>query len=366
MSHVGHMSHMTPATAADAFLAETRSRVETLLNGFLAHKARTAATAPRKELVELLGEFLRGGKRLRPLLCMTGWHAATGEGDPTPVTRLAASLELFHAFALIHDDVMDASDVRRGRPTVHRTLAGRSPSTRGGDVAERFGTNAAILLGDLALTWSDELLHTTDLPEPRRGAVLECLDTMRTEVMTGQYLDLLTTGGSAPDIDTALSVARKKTASYTVERPLHLGALLADPPQSVLEACTAYGIPLGEAFQLRDDLLGVFAGPGRTGKPCLDDLRDGKNTVLLSLAFARATPAQADRLRALVGRPGLTEETAGEIRAILTTTGARAGVEDMINARHRQALSALETAPFPPAATQVLTQLADKAVLRAL
>ncbi|MGP3989226.1 polyprenyl synthetase family protein [Streptomyces sp. 3N207] len=353
---------MTPGTAADVFLTETRSHIETLLSGFLARKARTAATAHQAELAELLEEFLRGGKRLRPLLCVTGWYAATGEGDLTPVTRLAASLELFHAFALIHDDVMDASDVRRGRPTVHRTLAARSPSTRGGDAAERFGTNAAILLGDLALTWSDELLHTTDLSEPQRGAVLQCLDTMRTEVMTGQYLDLLTTGGAVADIDTALSVARKKTAAYTVERPLHLGALLADPPQSVLEVCTAYGIPLGEGYQLRDDLLGVFADPGSTGKPCLDDLRDGKNTVLLSLAFAHATPAQADRLRALVGRPGLTEETAEEIRAILTTTGARAAVEDMITARHRQALAALDSAPFPPAATQVLTQLADKAV----
>ncbi|ELS50350.1 polyprenyl synthetase family protein [Streptomyces viridochromogenes] len=360
---------MTPlGTEADTFLAKTRARIDAMVNSFLTQKANTAPSPYQAELATVLRDFLAGGKRLRPLLCVAGWHAADGQGDTTAVTRLAASLELFHAFALIHDDVMDASDTRRGRPTLHRTLTAQHRSTphshHDPHALERFGTNAAILLGDLALTWADELLHTTPICEPHRTTVLHCLDTMRTEIMTGQYLDLLTTGTPTPDLDTALTVIHYKTATYTVQRPLHLGALLAAASQPVLDACTAYGLPLGEAFQLRDDLLDTFGTPSQTGKTCLDDLRQGKHTALLALALSHADPAQTARLRSLVGRPDLTEETAAEIRALLTDTGARAIVEKMIATRHRQAMAALDTAPFPPAATKVLARLADRATAR--
>ncbi|MEU9158490.1 polyprenyl synthetase family protein [Streptomyces sp. NPDC048417] len=318
-------------------------------------------------MASLLRTFLAGGKRIRPLLCVIGWHAAASQANTAQITRLAASLELFHAFALIHDDVMDASDTRRGRPTIHKALTSDYHRTRTGcedHIAQRFGTGGAILLGDLALTWSDELLHATTLPEPQRSTVLRIVDSMRTEVMIGQYLDLRATGNEHTTVDDTLTVIRYKTAKYTVERPLQLGAALAGANPQLLEACSAFGIPLGEAFQLRDDLLGVFGDPTQTGKSCLDDLREGKSTTLLALALATADPAQAARLHTLVGDPHLQQEDAEEIRHILTATGARATVEQMIAHRHRQALDALDTAPFTPAATHALTHLAGQAVRR--
>ncbi|MER6694909.1 polyprenyl synthetase family protein [Streptomyces minutiscleroticus] len=344
-----------------------QASVDAVLNRFLTAKARPHAGAHQRYMAALLQDFLVGGKRIRPLLCVTGFHAAGGQANTTEVIQLAASLELFQAFVLIHDDVMDASDTRRGRPSVHRVLDQefRRMRTDCDDrTAQRFGTAGAILLGDLALTWSDELLHAAAVHGTRRTAVLDHLDRMRTEVMIGQYLDLRATGDKHTSVEDTLTVIRYKTAKYTVERPLQLGAALAGADTPVLEACSAIGIPLGEAFQLRDDLLGVFGDPAQTGKSCLDDLREGKSTTLLALALADADPAQAARLRALVGDPRLDLEGAEEVRDIFTATGARATVEQMITDRYRQALVALDAAPFTPAAAQALSALARQVVRR--
>jgi geranylgeranyl diphosphate synthase type I len=267
---------------------------------------------------------------------------------------------MFHAFALIHDDLMDNSDLRRGRPTAHRRLAGgdRSPE------AERFGASAALLLGDLAFTWSDEILHRADLTPGQFTAVFPIIDEMRNEVMLGQYLDLRDTGKLSDDVDAALTVNRYKTAKYTVERPLHLGAVLAGADAETLAACTAYAIPLGDAFQLRDDLLGVYGDVGRTGKSTLDDLREGKNTALVALALRAASPRQAARLRRLIGDPGLDEAGADQVRDVFADTGARDAVEEMIEARYRQSVKALEEAPFTAEAIDALQDLARSATRR--
>jgi geranylgeranyl diphosphate synthase type I len=292
---------------------------------------------------------------------VAGWIAAGGQGDEAPAVRLAASIELAHTCALIHDDIMDASDNRRGRPTVHRALAGRHQVAR---MAQRYGVGGAILLGDLALVWSDELLHTTPMPDAHRPAVLRCVDLARSELIAGQHLDLLTTGRLHASVETMLSVVRYKTAKYTIERPLQVGAALAGAGQDVMNACTAFGVPLGEAFQLRDDVLGVFGDPDRTGKSRLDDLREGKCTSLVVHALRACTPAQADRLRTLLGDPGLGEREAAEIRSILTGTGARETVEHMIEERYRQALDSLSAAPFPPGAVCTLREVAEAVVHR--
>lgn len=349
---------ISPAETLDMNAA--REEVEVVLKDFLEDRRKHSGQPQMARPVKLLKEFLAGGKRIRPLLTVLGWHAAGGETDMESVVRVAASLEMFHAFALIHDDVMDDSDTRRGRPTIHRLLAGE----RGDERTERFGLGAAVLVGDLAFAWSDQLLHTADLTAGQLRSVLPLITEMRTEVMLGQYLDLRATGELTDDIDATLLVNRYKTAKYTVERPLHVGAALAGAGPEAMAACTAYALPLGEAFQLRDDLLGVYGDVRDTGKSRLDDLRAGKNTTLVALALRAGTEAQGARLRALIGDPLLDEAGAEEVRALFASTGARDTVERMIDDRYRQALRALDTAPFTAEAVTELKHLATTATRR--
>ncbi|KOT97715.1 geranylgeranyl diphosphate synthase [Streptomyces rimosus subsp. pseudoverticillatus] len=354
-----------PAPVADALdLAAVRTAVDRTLEGFLADKLKRAEAGEMGEVIGVLDRFLRaGGKRLRPLLCVCGWHAAGGGPGLEVVLRAAAALELFHAFALIHDDVMDGSDTRRGHPSAHRALQ----AVRGdGDVraAEWFGISSAILLGDLALIWSDELLTGAPMTAGQHLAVRPVLDIMRSEVMQGQYLDLLATGKVTGDLKQAMDVVRYKTAKYTIERPLHVGAVLAGGSPADLEACTAYALPIGEAFQLRDDLLGVFGDPRVTGKSDLDDLREGKRTPLVAIAVQRADEAQLTVLRSGLGRADLDETDAAAIRGVLEATGARQCVEEMIIHRHAAALQALERSGFPPAVTAALKDIARAAAVR--
>ncbi|MGW1977999.1 polyprenyl synthetase family protein [Streptomyces sp. NPDC001889] len=339
--------------------------VEDVLAGFLAVKRARNTASRLPDLTTALRDFvMAGGKRLRPVLTLVGWHAAGAHGAPSTVHHLAASLELFHAFALIHDDVMDRSDTRRGQPTIHRTFAQQHTGPGTAHAAERFGEGAAILVGDLALVWSDELLHAGHPTPAQLDNVLPLLAEMRSEVAFGQFLDLEAGGTTHHSVETALNVIRYKTAKYTIERPLHLGAALAGAGHTTLEQLSAYAIPLGEAFQLRDDLLGVFGDPATTGKPALDDLREGKATVLIALALERAHPAQAATLRHYLGNPALTEDQAHAARRIITATGADLFVEEMITERYEQALFSLRRAPFAVPAVQALSRLADSAVRR--
>jgi geranylgeranyl diphosphate synthase type I len=301
------------------------------------------------------------GKRIRPLLCVLGWHAGDGSGELQPVLRTAASLELFHVFALIHDDLMDGSDTRRGLPSAHRAVAAMHSERRN---AENFAASAAILLGDLAFVRSDQLLHSAGLTAEQLHAVFPLLDAMRNEVLLGQYIDLLAEGPPSDDLDRALTVARLKTTKYTIERPLQVGAALAGADATLFDACSAYALPLGDAFQLRDDLLGTFGHPRLTGKPVSEDLRSGKSTALMSLAVRNASPHQRRLLRDLVGDPDLDEQGATTIRKVLEETGARQAVEDMITHRHREALAALANPTFPPAVTEALHKIAHSALAR--
>ncbi|MFF2194409.1 polyprenyl synthetase family protein [Streptomyces sp. NPDC058157] len=357
---------MTAAASGLPDVAALRRKVTSVLAGFVEEKAAAAAELRMPtEVTGCLRAFLaRGGKRLRPLLCVTGWQAAGGEGVPEPVIRTAASLEMFHTFCLIHDDVMDDSGMRRGAPTLHRQLARHHEHGRSIADAERVGASCATLIGDLALAWSDELLHSAALTPAQLAAVLPLVSAMRSEVMYGQYLDVTTAGHPTTDVERALRIVRYKTAKYTVERPLHIGAALADAPDTVHEALSAYALPIGEAFQLRDDLLGVFGTPQETGKPALDDLREGKHTVLLSLALQTAGAAHREELRRLIGNRELTEPEAAHVRGILTGTGARQTVETMISRRREQALTALEHPAITPRARALLYHLADSATHR--
>ncbi|MEV2255252.1 polyprenyl synthetase family protein [Streptomyces sp. NPDC050147] len=353
-----------PLLAAPVDLAAVRTDVESILAAFVERKATPTAThqLPAEITEALRGLLFAGGKRLRPVLCVAGWYAAARHGgDIAPLHKAAASLEMFHTFALIHDDVMDASATRRGRPAAHEALAAHHA---GHPHAPRLGVNGAILLGDLALTWSDELLHTAGLTTSQLAAAQAVVDTMRTELMLGQYLDLAASGRPSPDVEGALRIARLKSGKYTVERPLHLGAALAGADKDLLAVLSTFAVPLGEAFQLRDDLLGVFGDPAVTGKTVLDDLRDGKATALVALALTRADRAQQDVLRTLIGTADLDEDGAARVREVLNVTGARESVEKMIQVRCTQSRQALARSALPAHVTTALSQLADIVTVR--
>ncbi|MGH3376845.1 MAG: polyprenyl synthetase family protein [Actinoallomurus sp.] len=317
-------------------------------------------------ILTALDSLLSGGKRLRPAFCYWGW-CGSGGGDLPEFFTAAASLELLQAGALIHDDVMDGSDTRRGQPAAHRGFEALHAGSGWRGSAEAFGSGAAILLGDICLTWSDEMFQSSGLPAEtlRRGRPI--FDRMRTEIMGGQYLDLLGQArGPRPDghamVEAALRIIRYKSAKYTVERPLQLGAALAGSEYA--EDLSAYGLPLGVAFQLRDDVLGVFGDPAQTGKPAGDDLREGKRTVLIALTLERADAGQAKAVENLLGDPGLNPAGVEMLRSIIVTTGALDACEEMIEQYAEEASAALATAPLTPEAREALSELTVAATAR--
>jgi geranylgeranyl diphosphate synthase, type I len=314
-------------------------------------------------LVSALAALLAGGKRLRPAFCYWGWRGAGG-ADLPEIVPAAASLELLQAGALIHDDVMDASDTRRGRPAAHRRFQSLHESSGWPGAAAAFGTSAAILLGDLCLAWSGQMYEESDLPAAalRRGRPV--YDQMRTEVMSGQYLDIVEQARGRGTVESALRVVVFKSAKYTIERPLHLGAALAGARPRVVAGYSAYGLPLGIAFQLRDDVLGVFGDPAVTGKPAGDDLREGKRTVLIALALRAATAAQAEVVRAALGDRELGDAGIEALRSVIVDTGALAACEDMIESYTSEATDALGAAPIAPEAREALAGLAVAATAR--
>ncbi len=346
-----------------------RSRVQKTLDDVLARQVATVeAVSPHAApLVEYVVDLLAGGKRLRPAFAYWGWRGAGG-ADCEEVIAAATSLELFQAAALIHDDVMDDSDTRRGRPAVHRRFGQLHRGSGWHGDTERYGMAGAVLAGDLCLSWSDELLADCGLPTDSiaRGRVV--FHRMRTELMAGQYLDMLeqATAGETDDdpVASARNVIRFKSAKYTIEHPLLMGGSLAGAPQTLLDAYSGYGLPLGEAFQLRDDLLGVFGDPAQTGKPAGDDLREGKRTVLVALALERATPAQAGQVRRLLGDPGLGPDGIETLREVLLETGAADRVEAMIAADVDAATAALAVADVDDQAREVLEGLVVAATAR--
>ena len=346
-------------------VADLRQRVQKALNAFVARQVPLldGISEELSPLTDALSELIAGGRRLRPAFCYWGFRGAGG-GDAEEIVEAAASLELFQACALIHDDVMDGSDTRRGQPAVHRRFAGMHRAEGWVGDPEAFGVGAAVLLGDLCLAWSDEMLGRSGLQPDRLCAGRLVYDEMRSELMGGQYLDLLEQARGGGSVERALRVARYKSAKYTIEKPLHLGAALAGAGQDVLDGYSGYGLPLGEAFQLRDDLLGVFGDPEVTGKPAGDDLREGKRTALIAMALQDASRAQESVVRRHLGDPHLSPEGVAQLREVIEQTGARRRVEALIDELMTDALAALEAAPVEQDAREVLQGLAVAATSR--
>jgi geranylgeranyl diphosphate synthase type I len=354
---------MTLGTASMTDTEELRARFDAELAAFLDRRNPDWPDGVPRGVYTAIHRFvLAGGKRLRPLFCYWGWRGAGGP-DGTPIVVAAAALELFHAFALIHDDIMDGSDQRRGQPSVHRLFADlHTRSSWRGDAAT-YGRSTALLCGDLCAAWSDQMFHDCGLGVEQVQRGYRVFATMRTEVIAGQYLDLVSGVGDA-SVASAMMVIRLKAARYTVTRPLQIGAALAGASPDLLTAFAAFGDPLGDAFQLRDDVLGVFGDPAVTGKSILDDFREGKPTVMMGLARGSADREQALRLKALFGNPGLDPDGAAQLRQIIVDTGALDRIEELIRLRSDAALAALKAAPLAADARAVLAALAAEAVDR--
>ncbi len=346
--------------------ADLRQRVDNALATFLRSRREWLAAIDDALLpvAEALESFvLRGGKRLRPAFAYWGYRGAGG-ADRDQVVASLASLEFVQASALIHDDLMDRSDTRRGEPAIHRRFATQHRRAGWVGTPDSFGESAALLLGDLCLVWSDEMLHGAGLDPDMVSRARPVFDEMRAEVTIGQYLDVLTQATGDYSIEQAGKVARYKSAKYTVERPLLMGAALADAPAAVRAAYSGYGLPLGEAFQLRDDVLGVFGDPGQTGKPAGDDLREGKRTFLVAAAYEATNEAGRALLARRLGDPGLDPAGVDQLREVITASGALDRTERRIATLTETALAALTGVDLDVESRQVLVDLAEVATRR--
>lgn len=361
--------------------------VQTRLDAFLAEQTTALlAISPDLDVIDQTGRaLLAGGKRFRALFCYWGWQSVAGLGDDfdlnadpaqsgalDAVVSVAASLEIFHAAALVHDDIMDNSDLRRGQPSVHRRFEALHAERGWSGAAAGYGTSAALLLGDLLLGWSSDLFErglAAGGDAAAAAAARAEFGRMRSEVTLGQYLDMLEEHSwrGRPEnevLSRAHRVIVYKSAKYSVEAPLALGASLAGASLAQVSALRAFGLPLGVAFQLRDDLLGVFGDPSVTGKPAGDDLREGKRTVLVAMARQKL-PASASRLvDELLGDPDLDAEQISMLQTAMRESGAVDQVERVIAHNVEVAIAALAEAPLARSARDELATLAETVTRR--
>ncbi len=332
-------------------------RVDDRLDEFLAaERARWSTFTP--ELAQPIDEIRRlvlsGGKRLRPAFTHWGYVGAGGDPDAQVNVDAGCAFELMHAFALFHDDVMDDADSRRGQPTTHVVAAEQHADEGWAGESRRFGEGVAILVGDLAFVYADQLLEEAT-PQAAR-----IWNELRIELNVGQYLDILGGVSRTRDIMASERICRYKSGKYTIERPLHLGAVLAAPERAdeLLPHLSRYGLPLGDAFQMRDDVMGAFGDEAVTGKPVGGDLIEGKPTPLLARAVRAATDEQRAVLD-LVGDPDMCADTVARIQQVIVDTGALDELERHIGDLTESAVTSLDAAPITDRAKTELKLLAE-------
>lgn len=337
-----------------ALLTAVRRDVDARLAGYLdEHMSRAKAFGPGvSEMVSALRDLtLRGGKRARAALLVAGYRAASAGASLEPALDAGVALELLHAYFLVHDDWMDHDETRRGGPSVHAALAKRLRSREKGEAS-------AILAGDYAVALATEALARVDVVPERMARVVGCFADMQLAAVTGQQLDLL---ANAADVE---KVYELKTGSYTVRGPLRMGALLAGGSPRLLATLDRFSLPVGIAYQLRDDLLGVFGDPKTTGKPFGSDLRAGKNTVVVLTALKKARGRDHRVLKAALGNARATESELRQAVEVLERSGARAAVEQRIDELTSSALEALRAGRLPPAGIELLEGAARVLTLR--
>jgi len=343
--------------AAPQSLLDVASRVDKRLEALLAVERERWAKVDA-DLVPPIDEIARlvlaGGKRLRPAFCFWGFVGAGGDPTDELVIDAGAALELLHAFALFHDDVMDGSLTRRGEPTTNAKFEASHGANKLAGESRRFGDGVAILVGDLAYVYSDQLMRNAS---PQAWTIW---NELRIELNFGQYLDMLGSAMNERRREKAERICRYKSGKYTIERPLHLGALLAAPTRGaeLIPVLSTYGLPLGDAFQMRDDVLGAFGDTAITGKPVGDDLREGKPTPLMAIATARANAAQLNELQ-LVGNQDLTPEQIARVQEVIRETGALDELEVVITRLTDEAIAAVQHVPFTQSVRDELITLAE-------
>lgn len=361
--------------------------IDERISSFLdARESEMAEVSPDlRHILDYTRSLLSNGKRFRARFCYWGWrsvdslpHSLDPMGgvekleDLDSILSLSVALEMFHAAALVHDDIMDNSDTRRGKPAAHRAFEAFHRGKAFAADAAHFGLSTALLTGDLLLAWSDDLVSAAlppDIDPEIAQATRRQFSTMRQEVTLGQYLDIHEEAawphiGDDERLDRAIRVVTYKSAKYSMEAPLLIGASLAGAQEHQLEALSAFGLPLGIAFQLRDDVLGVFGDSDVTGKPSGDDLREGKRTVLIALA-ERAMPQSARTVfTEMLGDRSLSGDQISVMQSTLRDTGALDKVEQMIDRYVADALAALDTPVLASGATQELGRLADAVTKR--
>jgi geranylgeranyl diphosphate synthase type I len=342
--------------AAPQSLLDVASRVDKRLEALLAAERERWAKVDA-DLVPPIDEIARlvlaGGKRLRPAFCFWGFVGAGGDPTDELVIDAGAALELLHAFALFHDDVMDGSLTRRGEPTTNAKFEASHGANKLAGESRRFGDGVAILVGDLAYVYSDQLMRNAS---PQAWTIW---NELRIELNFGQYLDMLGSAMNERRREKAERICRYKSGKYTIERPLHLGALLAAPTRDdLIPVLSTYGLPLGDAFQMRDDVLGAFGDTAITGKPVGDDLREGKPTPLIAIATARANAAQLKELQ-LVGNQDLTPAQIARVQEVIRETGALDELETVITRLTDKAIAAVQNVPFAQSVRDELITLAE-------
>src|SRR5918992_5008790 len=327
---------------------ELRSRIDDVLIGFLDDRAR-AVTEAGELIVELKGLLVAGGKRLRPCFCYWGYRAGGGR-DCEEIVRAAASLELLHTFAIVHDDIMDDSDERRGEPTVHAHL----------------GLNAALLVGDLALVLADAMFMSSEFDAAILARAFDEYSLMRQEVIVGQWLDLQAAADPHTTEERARLVARLKSGRYSIVEPLAIGARLRCAPADLCDGLTSFAEPLGEAFQLRDDLLGLFGERSDVGKPVDSDIREGKRNLLYAKTRAALSGEEEDFFIGRWGADDIDDHDIERLRGLVEVTGARAATEALLEELASEALAALELVPLTGEVRRALGELARLATTRRL
>jgi len=345
----------------ERLLSDFRHRLESDLSEWLAAKERlaTAETAAAHEITGVLSRFVdRDGKRIRPALLYYAYQACRGQAEEKAMT-MAMAVEMLHTYLLIHDDIMDHADTRRGEPAVHVLFSDlhRSRSWRGSP--DPFGESVAILVGDLAQSYATELFSSVEVAPEVAEEFRSCYSTMCQEVIIGQYLEM--TAANRPELgeDELLRVLQMKSGRYSVQRPVQLGALLARAPQAMRKDLTRYGAKIGEAFQLQDDLLGMFGDSATVGKPVGSDLIEGKFTVLIHHAVKNLSSSESRRLLAVLGNSDLASAEVTEIQGLIEASGARQRVEEMIETRMEGARLALEGLDLERGGAEFLSGIID-------
>ena len=348
-------------------LSQLRSEIDGVLVDFThtRSKALVDIGSELQPVAAAMTEFITdGGKRFRPIFAYLGF-LGTGAVPRHEILKACTALELVHVCALIHDDVMDGSDTRRNKPAIHKLFQALHDESSYQGNSERFGLASAILLGDLALVWADRLLVESGISREEFISAQEVFSDMRDELMAGQYLDVLEGALATTSVERSLKVARFKSGKYSIERPLHFGAALAGKTE-FNETYSKFGLPLGEAFQLRDDVLGVFGDPKVTGKPAGDDIREGKRTVLVAVTMENSTPAERKIVTSALGNQLLTDVEVQEIQGIIKATGALAEVEKLITELTDEAISALRHSAVEGRIASVLEEMAIIATQRSV